>query len=65
MYFRTYRLSQTWCNHSLKNAISKHPSTLNILKGPKNLLHLHESTFIIFSISLRGNYFENNSLIEI
>ena len=65
MYFRTYRLSQTWCDHSLKRAVSKHPSTVNMLKGPKNLLHLHESTLSYFSVSLRGNDFENNSLIEI
>ena len=64
MCFRNYRLSRNWLDHSLKSVVSKHPSTVNMLRGPKNLLHLHESTFIIFSISLRGNDFENNSLIE-
>ena len=65
MYFRYYRLSKTWLGHSLKYTVSEHPLTVNTLKGPKHLWNLHESTFIIFFISLMGNDFENMSLNDI
>ena len=48
MYFRNYGLSKTWLNHSLKSAVSDYPLTVNMLKGPKHLLNLHESIFISF-----------------
>ena len=56
MYFWNYRLSKSWLDHSLKGAVSEHPSTVNMLKGPKLLRNLHESTFIIFS-----NYFQEKA----
>ena len=54
MYFRNYRVSKTCLDHSLKGAVSEHPSTVNILKGPKDFRKLHESTFIIFFYHSRG-----------
>ena len=54
MYFRNYRLSRNWLDHSLKSVVSKHPSTVNMLRGPKNLLHLNESTFIISFFQAEG-----------
>ena len=52
MYFPNSRLSKTWLDNSLKSAVSEHPLTVNILKGLKHLLNLHESMFIIFFIFL-------------
>ena len=40
--------SRTWLDHSLKTTASEHSSTVNMLKVPKHLWNLHESTFIIF-----------------
>ena len=37
MYFRNYRMSNTWLNHSLEIAFSEPPSTVNMLMGAKNL----------------------------
>ena len=48
MYFRYYRLSKTWLHHSLKCVVSEHLVTVKMLKGPKHLRNLHESTFTIF-----------------
>ena len=39
---------KTWLDHSLKSAVSEHPFAVNMLKDPKHLWNLHESTFIIF-----------------
>ena len=47
MYFRNYRQSNTWLNHSLKSTVSERLSTVNMLKGTKHLWNLHESTFSI------------------
>ena len=47
MYFRNYRLSKTWLDQSLKSTISGDPLTVNMLKGPKHLSNLDDSTFII------------------
>ena len=33
MYFRNYKLSKTWLDHSPKSGVSEHPSTVNLLKG--------------------------------
>ena len=54
MYFQYYRLSKTWLDHSLKRANSKHSLTVNMLKGPKDLGNLHETTFIIFFLHSDG-----------
>ena len=32
--FRNQQLSKSWLDHSLKSALSGHPSTVNMLKGP-------------------------------
>ena len=48
MYFWNYGLSKTWLDHSLKSAVSKHPSTVTMLKGPKHLWNLHDGAFIMF-----------------
>ena len=48
MYFRNYRLSETWLDHSLMRAVSEHPSTVNMLKSPKHLGNMQEWTFIMF-----------------
>ena len=39
---------KTWLDHSLKNTVPEHPFTVNMLKSPKLLSNLHESTSIIF-----------------
>ena len=52
MYFRYYRLSKIWLDHSLNSAVSEHPFTVNMLKCPKHLWNLHERTFIKFCITL-------------
>ena len=48
MYFRSYRLSETWLDHFLKSTVSELPLRVNMLKDPKQLLNLDESTFVIF-----------------
>ena len=37
MYFRSYRMSETWLDHSLKIAVSELPLTVNMLKHLKHL----------------------------
>ena len=37
MYIRSYRLQKTWLDKCLKSPVSEHPSTVNMLKGPKCL----------------------------
>ena len=64
MYLRIYRLPKKWLNQPVKSAISEHPSTFNVLMGAKHLWSLHHSTFIIFLITLRGNYLQNISFIR-
>ena len=49
---------KTWVDHSLKSAVSEHPSTVNMLKGPKHLWNLHESTVIIFFDHSEGKWFQ-------
>ena len=59
MYFRNYRLSNTWLDHSLKSAVSEYPSTVNKLKGLKHLWNLNERTFITFFHHSEGEVFVN------
>ena len=40
----------------LKSAVSQHPFTVNMLKGPKYYWNLHESTFIIFFLAFDGSW---------
>ena len=65
MYFQNYRLSKTWLDHSVKSAVPEHPSTVNMLKVPKHLRNLDESTFILFFVTWRRINSENISVIEI
>ena len=37
MYFRNYRMSKTWLNHSLESAVSEPPCTVNVLMGGRHL----------------------------
>ena len=46
MYFRQKGLRKTWLLKCLKSRVSEHPSTVNMLKGPKHCWNLHGSTFI-------------------
>ena len=39
---------ETCLDKYLKNRASEHPSTVDILNGPKYHLSLHDSTFAIF-----------------
>ena len=61
-------MSKTWLDHSLKSAVSEHPSTGNKLNVPKHLWNLHDSTFIIFFHHSEekwfGNYLPDWSLIS-
>ena len=38
MYFRKYRVSKTWFDHSVESAVAEHPLTVNMLKGFKTLV---------------------------
>ena len=60
MYFRNYRISKNWLDHTLKRTLSELFLTFNIFKRPKLLSNLHESTFI----TLTGNDLENVPLSE-
>ena len=55
----------TWLDRSLKKNVSEHTLTVNMLKDPKLLWNLHESTFIIFFITLRELDLRNISLSDI
>ena len=45
--FRNYRLWKTSPDHSLKSVVSEHAFALNMIKFPKYLRNLHESSFIM------------------
>ena len=57
-------MSKTWLDHSLKNTVSEHPLTVNMLKLPKQLKNPHESTFIMFFITLRKPALEYTTLSD-
>ena len=57
MYFPNYRLSNAWVDHSIKSAVSEHPSTVNMLNGTKHYRNLYESTFTIFFHHSEGRRF--------
>ena len=57
-------MSKTWLDHSLKNTVSEHPLTVNMLKLPKQLKNPHESTFITFFITLRKPALEYTTLSD-
>ena len=58
-------MSKTWLDHSLKDTVSEHPLTVNMLKGAKLLQNVHERPFIIFFVSLSEPGLENFSLSDI
>ena len=60
MYFLNYRLSKTWLDLSVENAVSEHLSTVNMLTGPKHIWNLHESTFIEFFRLSEEKWFRKN-----
>ena len=45
--FPKLKTLKTWLDHFLKSVVSEYPLAVNMLKGPKDLWNLHESTFII------------------
>ena len=66
MYFRDYRLSKTWLDYSLKSAVSEDSLEVNIIKSPKHLWNLHESSVLIFSDHSEEKWHGKlNSLIEL
>ena len=64
MYFQNLTIPKMWLDIFLNSALSKHPSTVNMLKRPKHLWSLHESTFIIFYFTFRETDLENVSLSD-
>ena len=58
-------MSKTWIDHPLKHALSEHPLGVNMLKGPKHLWYLQESTFIMFFITLKASVLEITFFMEI
>ena len=64
MYFHYYRLSKNWLDHSLKSVVSEHPWKINMLKGPKHLWNLYESTFTISLIIMRGYVSKISPLVK-
>ena len=59
-----YRLWKPLLDYSLKNTVSEHPLPVNMLNGSKLLYNLHESTLIIFFITLREPHMQNISLSD-
>ena len=55
--FPKLRTLKTWLAHSLERAVWEHPLAVNMLKGPKHLWNLHESTFVIFLYHSDGTWF--------
>ena len=52
--FSTLQTVKSWLDHSLKTAVSKHPLSVNMLKGAKHLWNLNDGTFIRFFWLLFG-----------
>ena len=46
MYFRNYGVQNTCLDKCLKGSVLEHPLRVNMLKGPKHCLSLHDSIFI-------------------
>ena len=57
MYYRIYKLSKTWLEHSQKTTNSEIPLRVKVLKGLKHFWNLHESPFIIFSHQSENKWF--------
>ena len=56
MYFRNYRLENTWLDNCLQGPVSELLSTGNMVNGQKNCCDLHESTFTIFIGQCESNW---------
>ena len=54
--FKQYGLQKMWLDKCLKSFVSEHHSTVNILKGRKQLWNLHDSTFIKFLHQYEQNW---------
>ena len=48
IYFENYRLQKAGSLKCLKSLVSEHLWTVNMLKGPKDCLNLHDRNFLIF-----------------
>ena len=57
MFFRSYRLSKSWLEHSLKTAVSENALTVNTWKCPKNLWNIHGTTFIMCFYDIERSWF--------
>ena len=44
MYFRNYSLQKTWLLECIAGPISEHPSSVNVLVGPKDCRSLQQTT---------------------
>ena len=64
MYVPKYRLWEKWLNKCLKSPFSEHPSTVNMLKGPKHVLNLPESTLSDFFMTMSNTDFKKISLSD-
>ena len=56
MYFRKYRLRNTWLNKCLKSRVLEDPSTKDMANGLKHSCNLNDSTFTIFTNHCGNNY---------
>ena len=65
MYLGNYGLQKTWLEKCLKGPVSEHPSTINMLKGPKHCLNLPTASLSYFFITLGGMKLGNVSLSDI
>ena len=57
MYFQNLTIPKMWLDIFLNSALSKHPSTVNMLKRPKHLWNLNESILIVFFHYSKENWF--------
>ena len=64
-YFTNYRLQKAYLLKWIKNQVSEHLSTVNMLKGLKHCLNPQGSSFAIFFISLKELPFEKLCLSSI
>ena len=55
MCFWTYALRNTWLDKRLKSAVSKDPSTSDMVNGRKDCWNLNDSNFIILIDPCEGN----------
>ena len=54
MYFRKYRLRNTWLDIWLKSPVSDEPLKGNMVNGPKDCCNINDSTVTIFSNHFKG-----------